>query len=557
MQNLNDTSSARLWYMDLFGSFRLEYGTQTVQFRNRIAGYILAYLLLHPRHEERRERIQTAFWPDDSQEDGANNLRVTLSRMRSAFQSVGAVPPVDITPSHIRIFPERFACDVLEFDRSMDRASDLERGPERTRHLRQAVRHYREPLLIETEFEWVREARYSREEKYLAALRELFLDARASDLQTDAIDYAIRLLREDPYQEDLQEWLDSRRERMKSDFRSATVVGSSTSAQATFPSGFETSNWRDDPRAVELRRWILGPEGPRVRVVVLPAGEFHAAYGIAVDCFVTAPAGRFDRSMHHVLDRAEVDRCLISESEPRLGSTKERLILIDATALPHEIEIPAETLDAKVLIIRSAPGSDDFLPSGFHSPFFYETCTINELYRLSLQQSQNYKILTESIAELLGAHSRKINTQLMPDPAKGQIGLLIRFCTKYVHGKALVSLGQISQDIIYDFTRGLSGPYIPRELKHHFAAIASVAEYRDRFAICANTTAGVHALTWSDQEFLKTFKTLIELASENIENLNEVFNFIAFLLRSRNEFALTKQELHVQFIYNSDKYLSL
>src|SRR5437762_348334 len=52
---------------------------------------LLAFLALSPGRAHSRERLIALFWPDASEADGRNSLRVTLSALRSALDATDIV----------------------------------------------------------------------------------------------------------------------------------------------------------------------------------------------------------------------------------------------------------------------------------------------------------------------------------------------------------------------------------------------------------------------------------------------------------------------------------
>jgi len=69
----------------LLGRFALTLDDEPVELPSRPAQSLLAWLVLHPGIDHRRERLAGLFWPDASKENARNNLRHALWRMRRAI----------------------------------------------------------------------------------------------------------------------------------------------------------------------------------------------------------------------------------------------------------------------------------------------------------------------------------------------------------------------------------------------------------------------------------------------------------------------------------------
>ena len=69
----------------LLGQFSLALDDKAVELPSRPAQSLLAWLVLHPGIDHRRERLAGIFWPDASEENARNNLRHALWRLRRAI----------------------------------------------------------------------------------------------------------------------------------------------------------------------------------------------------------------------------------------------------------------------------------------------------------------------------------------------------------------------------------------------------------------------------------------------------------------------------------------
>jgi predicted ATPase len=86
-------SSTALWHARLFGAFRLESATQTVQkFESNRTAALLVYLILHPDEAHTRESLSDRIWPDADLTNGQNRLKQALASLRRLVEPPGVVP---------------------------------------------------------------------------------------------------------------------------------------------------------------------------------------------------------------------------------------------------------------------------------------------------------------------------------------------------------------------------------------------------------------------------------------------------------------------------------
>ena len=69
----------------LLGQFKLKANDQNLNLPSRPAQSILAYLVLHPGVEHRREKLAALFWPETSDANARSYLRQALWRIRKSF----------------------------------------------------------------------------------------------------------------------------------------------------------------------------------------------------------------------------------------------------------------------------------------------------------------------------------------------------------------------------------------------------------------------------------------------------------------------------------------
>ncbi len=152
---------------------------------------LLAYLLLHRGAHLTRECAALAMWPDDSEEDARANLRRHLHHLKQALPHVdGAWFAADGEAIRWQT-NSRFSFDVDEFERCVA-AGDLG----------QAVELYAGDLLPSVYDDWIGADRERLRSLFISALEALLSRARSRRQFTSAIEYARRILGNDPWRED-------------------------------------------------------------------------------------------------------------------------------------------------------------------------------------------------------------------------------------------------------------------------------------------------------------------------------------------------------------------
>jgi DNA-binding SARP family transcriptional activator/TolB-like protein len=166
----------------------------------RKARGMLAYLALHPRQMQSREKLAAMFWGGNSESQARTSLRQTLSSLRKALTTLnGAHLLTD--GDRVALDLNGLALDVLQFEELIAR-STLE-------DLEQAIALYKGDLLDgfsldEEPFEeWTRSERERLRTMAVAALERLVIHyVDAQDLSR-CVPAATRLLRLDPLREDI------------------------------------------------------------------------------------------------------------------------------------------------------------------------------------------------------------------------------------------------------------------------------------------------------------------------------------------------------------------
>lgn len=121
-----------LWRIEMLGGLRVLHGeTELSRFPTRKAASLLAYMALNGREAHPREVLAEMFWPDADADAQRNNLRLTLTRLRSVFEP-DAVLETDRFAARLRW--EMFTTDIADFEAAVARrdattARRLYRGP--------------------------------------------------------------------------------------------------------------------------------------------------------------------------------------------------------------------------------------------------------------------------------------------------------------------------------------------------------------------------------------------------------------------------------------------
>jgi predicted ATPase/DNA-binding SARP family transcriptional activator len=103
--------------ISLLGSFQITHDRQgELLFTNRKVMGLLAFLALEARQAHSRETLMGLLWPELSEADARNNLRVTLARLRKLLEGVTAVPSLTATRREVRLqLDETISLDAADF----------------------------------------------------------------------------------------------------------------------------------------------------------------------------------------------------------------------------------------------------------------------------------------------------------------------------------------------------------------------------------------------------------------------------------------------------------
>jgi DNA-binding SARP family transcriptional activator len=161
---------------------------------------LLAYLLLHRKTAQPRQRLAFLLWPDSTEPQARTNLRHVLHTLRRALPDAERF--IDVTPRALQWRADApFRLDVATFEDALARADGAD-GDSALIALREALAAYTGDLLAGSYDDWLLEQRERLGQRYLEALERLarLLEKRGEPGQ--AVPYVERLLRQDPLREE-------------------------------------------------------------------------------------------------------------------------------------------------------------------------------------------------------------------------------------------------------------------------------------------------------------------------------------------------------------------
>jgi predicted ATPase/DNA-binding SARP family transcriptional activator len=178
----------------LLGHPRFTWNAEAYKFSApRLTLSLLAFLLLNRDAHLTRDAVSFMIWPDESEESARTNLRRHLNYLKNALPSTDI--PWFIADGESIIWNARSPAwvDVAAFESHVAR----------TETLREAVECYAGDLLSGCYEDWIIVARDKLRTRYIGALEALLLEARSRRDLPAAIEYARRILRDDPWREDV------------------------------------------------------------------------------------------------------------------------------------------------------------------------------------------------------------------------------------------------------------------------------------------------------------------------------------------------------------------
>lgn len=181
--------------LHLLGSLRLFEDTRPLKFSAPPKTLpLLAYLLLHSDLPVKRETLAFTLWPDETEANARANVRRHLHHLGRALPpTCNGTPWLLLDTETARWNPEADCwLDVVEFKHRSARPESLA----------EAVGLYKGDLLEDVYDDWLFYPREELRTLYLSNLNQLILRCRGELDNVRALEYASRLLTEDPLRED-------------------------------------------------------------------------------------------------------------------------------------------------------------------------------------------------------------------------------------------------------------------------------------------------------------------------------------------------------------------
>lgn len=189
--------------VELFGTLQVSYRQRVITSVNtsRLQS-LLAYLVLNGGAAQSREQLAFLLWPESSESQARTNLRQLLHHLRRALPEECSLLSADNRTVQWR----REACtvDVVEFDEAMERAATAEKRGDaiaESSALIEAVRLYQDDLVRGLYDEWLLPRREHYKQRMSYALRRLALLLEERGDFAGGIQYAERLVAQDPLRE--------------------------------------------------------------------------------------------------------------------------------------------------------------------------------------------------------------------------------------------------------------------------------------------------------------------------------------------------------------------
>lgn len=186
---VNDSFSP-LWSLNLLGGLRLgrlgpHSGATVERFRTTKASSLLAYLA-YRRGAHSREQLCNLFWPDNELDSARNNLRVTLSNLRSVLEPKGDIEPGKVlllSLDTVEVGPA-LVTDVEQFFASLGAARQALEPQERISALESMLDLYGGPLMDGYYSDWIVVEANRLEDIFITHLRVLLsMLEKAGDIE--------------------------------------------------------------------------------------------------------------------------------------------------------------------------------------------------------------------------------------------------------------------------------------------------------------------------------------------------------------------------------------
>ena len=189
------------WRLLGLGDSSWYHNGSSVKFPTRLCQALAWYLVLHGR-DVRRAEIVEEFWPDAKPEDGQNQLRVTLSRLKSMLSAFPDAPKLTTDRFNVSIDIGSIPCIALNYGALLDRVEASSGSEKRTASI-ELVRLYGGDLLPEFDYPFFGQIRSRYQERNVHYLGCVSKDLKRTGDFVTAVDILQRALSIDPMHEEL------------------------------------------------------------------------------------------------------------------------------------------------------------------------------------------------------------------------------------------------------------------------------------------------------------------------------------------------------------------
>lgn len=186
-------------YIRLLGEFSLINDDPPIGSLTNRAQALLAYLILHQDTPQLRQRISFQLWSDCTETQARTKLRKTLSHLRHALPNADQFIIADFKT--LQWQPKiPLLLDLTQFEAAII-AAQIDDPQQARLALQQALVAYRGELLPDCQDEWIVPERDRLQQMYAKALEQLIHFSEVQQDYREALNYAQRLLRLDPFNE--------------------------------------------------------------------------------------------------------------------------------------------------------------------------------------------------------------------------------------------------------------------------------------------------------------------------------------------------------------------
>ena len=189
------------WRLLGLGDSSWYHNGSSVKFPTRLCQALAWYLVLHGR-DVRRADIVEEFWPDAKPEDGQNQLRVTLSRLKSMLSAFPDAPKLTTDRFNVSIDIGSIPCIARNYEALLDRVEASSGSEKRTASI-ELVRLYGGDLLPEFDYPFFGQIRSRYQERNVHYLGCVSKDLKRTGDFVTAVDILQRALSIDPMHEEL------------------------------------------------------------------------------------------------------------------------------------------------------------------------------------------------------------------------------------------------------------------------------------------------------------------------------------------------------------------